>query len=97
VTLKSVIDIDIDDAKFQRFKALFDKYQAALAKTPDMWAKANKEQRATTGAATTANTIYTAAAGSLTVGESLQLEWPCFAGIVISAVPTSSQFAVTFS
>jgi len=31
MTLKSILDIDVNDSKFQRFNALFEKYQAALA------------------------------------------------------------------
>ena len=46
MTLQSVIDIDIDNAKFQRFKDLYDKYQEALGKAPALWKAANKEQQA---------------------------------------------------
>lgn len=45
--VRSVIDIDLDSAKFERFKALFDEYTKQLAKTPDIWKNANKEQQAT--------------------------------------------------
>jgi hypothetical protein len=44
VTLQSTVDIDVNDAKFQRFKDLFDKYTEALAKTPDVWKKAAAAQ-----------------------------------------------------
>lgn len=44
--VKSVIDIDLDDQKFARFKELFDKYSEVLAKTPGMWKSASKEQHA---------------------------------------------------
>ena len=43
MTVKSIIDIDINDQAFKGFSALFDKYQAALAKSPAMWAAVNKE------------------------------------------------------
>ena len=33
----SVLQIDVDDSKFQRFKSLFDQYQNALAKMPAGW------------------------------------------------------------
>jgi hypothetical protein len=46
VALKSIIDIDIDDSKFQRFKGLFDRYDAQLAKMPDLWKKAGVAQDA---------------------------------------------------
>lgn len=41
--LKSIIDIDVQDAAFQRFQALFEKYQTQLAKTPQAWAAVGKE------------------------------------------------------
>ena len=39
MALKAVYDIDVDDTKFRKFKELFDKYQAALAKLPKDWEK----------------------------------------------------------
>jgi hypothetical protein len=39
VTLQSTIDIDVNDAKFQRFADMFKKYEEALAKQPDVWKK----------------------------------------------------------
>jgi hypothetical protein len=50
VAVKSVLDIDINDEKFKRFSALFDKYQSALGKLPGMWKDVDKE---TAGAAAT--------------------------------------------
>jgi hypothetical protein len=45
-----------------------------------------------------ANEIVTIAFGSLTVGESIPLEWPCGNGILVSAVPTGgSQFSISYS
>jgi hypothetical protein len=44
MALKSIISIDVDDAKFEKFKQSFDKYQLALAKQSEMWAKAGKSQ-----------------------------------------------------
>jgi hypothetical protein len=44
MALKSIISIDVDDAKFANFKAQFDKYSAALAAQSEMWAKAGKSQ-----------------------------------------------------
>lgn len=43
MTVKSILEISIEDAKFQKFKAEYDKYQAQLAKTPGMWRQAGKE------------------------------------------------------
>lgn len=42
--VKSVIDLDIDDSKWKRFSELFDKYEKQLAKTPNAWKAAGKEQ-----------------------------------------------------
>lgn len=39
MALKSTLDIDIDDSKFQRFKDLFDRYTEALKKQPEIWQK----------------------------------------------------------
>jgi hypothetical protein len=36
--VKSLVEIDVNDAAFQKFNALFQKYQAALARTPQQWA-----------------------------------------------------------
>ena len=44
MALKSVLDIDIEDAKFKRFAELFSKYNEALAKQPGMWSKVGKAQ-----------------------------------------------------
>lgn len=41
VSVRSVIDIDLNDAKFVAFKKLYDQYQAALAKAPAQWALVN--------------------------------------------------------
>lgn len=43
MTLKSVIDVDINDAKFKRFAADFAKYQKALGKTGGAWSKVQKD------------------------------------------------------
>ena len=42
--LKSILDVEVDDQKFKRFVELFGKYQEALAKTPNVWAKVGKAQ-----------------------------------------------------
>jgi hypothetical protein len=39
---KSVIDIDINDAKFKEFTRMFEKYQKSLGKMPGEWGKINK-------------------------------------------------------
>jgi hypothetical protein len=43
VPTRSVVDIDVQDASFQRFNELFTKYQASLAATPGKWKETNKE------------------------------------------------------
>jgi len=44
--LKSVIDIPVNDKEFQRFVALFEKYQSGLKEMPAFWEKMNKAQGA---------------------------------------------------
>src|ERR1700678_1419005 len=39
MALRSVLDIDLDDSKFQRFLDQFNKYQEALKKQPELWKK----------------------------------------------------------
>ena len=39
---KSVIDIEINDAKFKEFTAMFEKYQKSLGKMPGQWGSINK-------------------------------------------------------
>lgn len=43
MAVKSIIDIEVNSRDFERFQALFDKYQEQLAKTPSIWSKASKE------------------------------------------------------
>lgn len=54
---------------------------------------------ATTGAATTANQIYTIGYAALSVGLVVDLDFPVANGLVVSAVPGagSPQFAISFS
>ena len=47
MALKSVIDIAVNDGEFQAFKAAFDKYNAALSKTPAAWKKVTAEAAVT--------------------------------------------------
>jgi hypothetical protein len=42
VGVKSVVDVEINTAEFERFQKLFERYQAALSKQPASWAKVNK-------------------------------------------------------
>lgn len=45
MAVKSIVDIELAGGdKFERFAALFSKYEAALAKTPAAWGKVGKEQ-----------------------------------------------------
>lgn len=47
MTVRSVIDIEINDGEFKDFAATFEKYQQALAKTPKDWEASGKAQRPT--------------------------------------------------
>lgn len=49
MTVKSIIDVEINDQAFQNFTKLFDKYKEALEKTPDHWNKVNDEMKTTKG------------------------------------------------
>lgn len=44
MALKSILSIDVDDEKFKRFKATFDKYQEQLKAMPESWKAATAEQ-----------------------------------------------------
>lgn len=44
MAVKSVIDIDLKDEKFQQFTERWEKYQSALTKLPGAWADISKEQ-----------------------------------------------------
>lgn len=46
MTLKSVIDIDVDDSKFARFQELFKRYNEQLSKMPSAWKDSSKESKA---------------------------------------------------
>ena len=54
---------------------------------------------ATTGAATTANEIYTIGYAGLSVGQIIDLDFPCQVGIVVSAVPGGGtpQYAISWT
>ena len=43
MAVKSIVQIDVDDAKFKAFNELFQKYNAQLGKMPEMWANIGKE------------------------------------------------------
>lgn len=43
---RSIISVDVDDAKFVRFQALYAKYTEELGKTPNAWKAAGKESAA---------------------------------------------------
>ena len=47
MTVKSVIEIEVEDGEFKAFKALFDKYDAAVKKMPGAWANVGKESKKT--------------------------------------------------
>ncbi len=51
----------------------------------------------TTGAAATANEIFTLAYSAASVGQIIYLDWPCANGIVLSAVPTGGTPIVSVS
>ena len=41
MAVKTVVDVEVNDETFKRFKELFDKYQEALAKSPGIWKDVN--------------------------------------------------------
>jgi hypothetical protein len=43
MTVKSIVQIDVDDAKFKSFQALYQKYEDALTKAPGKWALVNQQ------------------------------------------------------
>lgn len=45
MAVKSIVDIEVNDAAFRNFQTLWNKYQTQLAKTPAMWAAAGKEAK----------------------------------------------------
>ena len=51
MAVKSIVQIDVDDAKFKAFNELFQKYNAQLGKMPEMWASIGKETRCYNGSA----------------------------------------------
>lgn len=45
MALKSIYDIEVNDAAFKRFTELFDKHKEALKKMPGAWAEVSKSQK----------------------------------------------------
>lgn len=45
MTLKSVVDVDVNDGDFKEFQASFEKYQAMLSKMPGAWASVDKHMK----------------------------------------------------
>jgi hypothetical protein len=39
VPIKKILQVDVDDSPFKRFKQIFDQYQSAVAKLPQDWQK----------------------------------------------------------
>lgn len=50
MAVKSIIDVEVNDAEFKDFAATFEKYQKALAATPKSWEASAKAQRPTVAA-----------------------------------------------
>lgn len=44
MTTKSILDIEVNDAQFGRYKQIFDKYYEQLMKMPGLWRQSAKEQ-----------------------------------------------------
>ncbi len=42
--VRSVLEIDVDDAQFRAFHALFERYQSALGRMPGQWQQVNRAQ-----------------------------------------------------
>ena len=43
MSLKTILEVEIDDSKFRKFKELFDRYQSQLKSVPGAWGQVNKE------------------------------------------------------
>lgn len=43
MTVKSIIEIDVQDGAFKRFQSLYSKYEQSLKKTPEAWAAVGKK------------------------------------------------------
>ena len=43
MALKTILEVEIDDSKFRKFRELFDAYNRQLAKVPGAWKEVNKE------------------------------------------------------
>src|SRR5271163_4124336 len=50
MAVKSIIEIDVDDASFKAFSQTFAKYQAQLAKMPAVWANTTIQIKGTKAA-----------------------------------------------
>lgn len=46
MSVKSIIDVEVNTQEFERFQALFSKYEEQLSRTPSAWAKVSKENAA---------------------------------------------------
>jgi hypothetical protein len=68
-----------------------------LVTTPGSAGNLTFNDCATVGAAAAANQIVSIPFGSLTIGQMITFEWPCIAGIVVSALPTGGLYSVSFS
>ena len=68
-----------------------------LVVTPGSSGNLTLNDCANVGDASAANEIDTVAAASLTIGQTIVLNWPCATGITLSAVPSGSVLAATFT
>lgn len=50
MALKAIYDIEVNDAAFKRFQALYDKHVESLKKLPGAWSEVGKEQKASADA-----------------------------------------------
>ena len=82
---KSIIDIDVNDSSFQRFAAMFAKYQAQLQNTPAAWqAVASNVTAATAG-------IKNVAATTAAVGAQANTQAAAFNNVTAQAVNQTVQ------
>lgn len=49
-TAKSIIEIEVDDAEFERHKQAFDKYKKSVSELPGAWGKVDKSTKGTSAA-----------------------------------------------
>lgn len=77
--VKSILDVEVNDGPFQRYRELFEKYQEEVAKHPAAWVEIGKEIKQVGAefhdAANALNAITRAQSRSATIGEKQTHQW----------------------